>query len=110
MLVDEDLLRQMNCTSGMVIATAMNWLCQRAGQRIATVKSAPFAVAKPDLKGLVQMLRARGPLLQARPATDAFPWLWFIAILSAATVRALYLSRYYARNWSVSRIRTHSNT
>ena len=70
-LVDDDLLRQVNCTSGLVIATLMNCSFAMAGQRIATVKSAPFAVSKSDLDGLVGMLRERGPILQARPAPQS---------------------------------------
>jgi len=66
-LVDEDLLRQMNCTSGLVIATALNFSMAAAGQRIATVKSAPFAVSRSDFEGSINMLRERGPILQARP-------------------------------------------
>jgi molybdenum cofactor cytidylyltransferase len=42
-----------------------------AGQRIATVKSAPFAVSKSDFDGCVNMLRERGPILQARPMHSA---------------------------------------
>ena len=66
-LVDEDLLRQMNCTSGLVIATTLNFSMATAGQRIATVKSAPFAVSRSDFEGSVNMLRERGPIIQARP-------------------------------------------
>jgi len=66
-LVDDDLLKQVNCTSSVVIATAVNFSYVVPGQRIATVKSAPFAVAKSDLEGLTAMLRERGPILQARP-------------------------------------------
>ena len=66
-LVDDDLLRQLNCTSGMVIATSLNFSFALAGQRIATIKSAPFAVAQSDLEGVVNMLRDRGPIMQARP-------------------------------------------
>src|SRR6202166_407687 len=50
-LVDDDLLRQVNCTSGVVIATTLNFSLATAGQRIATVKSAPFAVSKSDYEG-----------------------------------------------------------
>jgi len=66
-LVDEDLLRQVNCTSGLVIATTLNFSMATAGQRIATVKSAPFAVSRSDFDGSINMLRERGPILQARP-------------------------------------------
>jgi molybdenum cofactor cytidylyltransferase len=66
-LVDEDLLKQINCTSSVVIATAINFSFVVPGQRIATVKSAPFAVSKSDLDGLTSILKERGPILQARP-------------------------------------------
>lgn len=66
-LVDDDLLKQVNCTASVVIATGLNFSYAVAGQRIATVKSAPFAVAKSDLEGLVAMLKDRGPIMQARP-------------------------------------------
>jgi molybdenum cofactor cytidylyltransferase len=66
-LVDDELLKQINCTANIVIATAPNFSFARAGQRIATVKSAPFAVAQPQLEAVISMLKERGPILQARP-------------------------------------------
>lgn len=66
-LVDEDLLRQINCASAAVIATATNFSFATAGQRIATVKSAPFAVARTQLEAVSGILKERGPILQARP-------------------------------------------
>lgn len=66
-LVDEELLRQINCTSSLVIATSLNFSFASAGQRIASVKSAPFAVARTDFEGTLNMLRERGPIMQARP-------------------------------------------
>jgi molybdenum cofactor cytidylyltransferase len=76
-LVDDELLRQVNCTSGIVIATVLNFSFALPGQRIATVKSAPFAVGKSDFDGLINMLRERGPIMQARP-------------MRAATIGVLY--------------------
>jgi molybdenum cofactor cytidylyltransferase len=66
-LIDDELLRQINCTSSIVIATLLNFGFAKAGQRIATVKSAPFAVAKAQLEAVLMILRERGPILQARP-------------------------------------------
>jgi molybdenum cofactor cytidylyltransferase len=66
-LVDDDLLKQINCTASIVIATNINFSFARAGQRIATVKSAPFAVPKAQLEALISILKERGPILQARP-------------------------------------------
>jgi molybdenum cofactor cytidylyltransferase len=69
-LVDDELLKQINCTASLVIATSMNFSFARAGQRIATVKSAPFAVAQSQLEAVISILRERGPILQARPVRN----------------------------------------
>jgi molybdenum cofactor cytidylyltransferase len=66
-LVDDELLKQINCISSIVIATIVNFTFARAGQRIATVKSSPFAVEESQLEAVVNILRERGPILQARP-------------------------------------------
>jgi len=66
-LVDDELLRQLNCTASVVIATLTNYTYAAAGVRIATVKSAPFAVPSLQIEALLSMLKERGPLLQARP-------------------------------------------
>src|ERR1700721_2344956 len=54
---DDALLKQINCTASVVIATALNFSFAVAGQRIATVKSAPFAVGKDQLEALVNILK-----------------------------------------------------
>ena len=66
-LVDDELLRQINCAASVVIATNPNFSYATAGQRIATIKSAPFAVARDQLDAVIAILRERGPILQARP-------------------------------------------
>src|ERR1700685_15300 len=66
-LVDDELLKQINCTASMAIATSLNFSYARAGQRVATVKSTPFAVAKPELDAMISIVKERGPILQARP-------------------------------------------
>ncbi len=70
-LVDDDLLRQINCTSSVVIATVPNYHYTKAGERVATIKSAPFAVAQTQLEALLSILNERGAILQARPIVDA---------------------------------------
>jgi molybdenum cofactor cytidylyltransferase len=66
-LVDDELLKQINCTASVVIATVLNFSHAKAGQRIATVKSAPFAIAQSQLEAVISILTERGPILQARP-------------------------------------------
>lgn len=70
-LVDEELLKQINCTSSIVIATVSNFRHVRSGEKLATVKSAPFAVSQSQLETLLSILSERGPILQARPIRDA---------------------------------------
>lgn len=66
-LVDSELLKQTNSTNALVIATARNFSYARVGQRVSTVKSAPFAVTQPQLESLLALLEEKGPVLQARP-------------------------------------------
>jgi molybdenum cofactor cytidylyltransferase len=54
----------------VVIATALNFSFAVPGQRIATVKSAPFAVSKAQLEAITGILKERGPILQARPVRN----------------------------------------
>lgn len=66
-LVDDELLKQINCTASVAIATVPNFSYTAIGQRVATVKSTPFAVAKDQLDAVISILKDRGPILQARP-------------------------------------------
>lgn len=66
-LVDDELLKQINCTSSVVIASMLNFSYAKAGQRVCTVKSTPFAVAKSQLEAVISIVKERGPILQARP-------------------------------------------
>src|SRR5215472_3948419 len=67
LLVDDELLKQINCTASVVIATMLNFAFAKAGQRVATVKSTPFAVASSQLEAVISIVKERGPILQARP-------------------------------------------
>ncbi|HTS77424.1 MAG TPA: molybdopterin-binding protein [Bryobacteraceae bacterium] len=66
-LVDDELLKQINCISSIVTATVPNFSFAKAGDRVATVKTTPFAVAQSQLEAIINVLRERGPILQARP-------------------------------------------
>lgn len=70
-LVDDELLKQINCTASVVIATVANFRHIQAGERLATIKSAPFAVSQAQLETVLSILNERGPILQARPIRDA---------------------------------------
>jgi molybdenum cofactor cytidylyltransferase len=67
MLVDDELLKQINCLAGFSVSTVLNFSWAQAGQRVATVKSAPFVIAQSQLDAVLSTLKQRGPILQARP-------------------------------------------
>jgi molybdenum cofactor cytidylyltransferase len=89
-LVDDELLRQINCTASVVIATSLNFSYAIAGQRIATVKSAPFAVAKEQLEAIIGILKERGPILQARPIRHATVGVLYSDPISGERARQLF--------------------
>jgi molybdenum cofactor cytidylyltransferase len=89
-LVDDELLRQINCTASVVIATVPNLAYAVAGQRIATVKSAPFAVSKEQLEAIIGIVKERGPILQARPIRGATVGVLYSDPLSGERGRQLF--------------------
>ena len=89
-LVDDELLRQINCTASVVIATSLNFSFAVAGQRIATVKSAPFAVAQDQLEAIGGMLRERGPIIQARPVRNPSIGVLYSDPLNGERARQLF--------------------
>jgi len=66
-LVDDDLLKRINSAASLAIATSTNFSYAHSGQRVATVKSAPFVVPGHELEEIMSILKERGPILQARP-------------------------------------------
>lgn len=91
-LVDDELLKQINMAASVVIATVPNFSYAKAGQRIATVKSAPFAVAQSQLEALVTMIRERGPILQARPIRNPSLAVLYTDVAAGDRARQLFES------------------
>jgi molybdenum cofactor cytidylyltransferase len=89
-LIDDDLLKQINCTASIVIATVGNFSYAKAGQRIATVKSAPFAVAQSQLEAVNAILGERGPILQARPVRQPAVAVLYTDPVSGDRARQLF--------------------
>jgi molybdenum cofactor cytidylyltransferase len=90
LLVDDKLLKQINCTTSMAIATSLNFSYAHAGQRVATVKSTPFAVAKPELDALISIIKDRGPILQARPIRTPAVAILYTDPVSGERARQLF--------------------
>ncbi len=91
-LVDDELLKQINCAASVVVATSQNFSFAAAGQRVATVKSAPFAVAQDHLEAIVTILKERGPILQARPIRNPIVGVLYTDPLSGERARQLFES------------------
>jgi molybdenum cofactor cytidylyltransferase len=89
-LVDDELLKLINCPASVVIATALNFSYAVAGQRIATIKSAPFAVAQDQLDALIGILKERGPILQARPVRSPSVGVLYTDPVSGERARQLF--------------------
>jgi molybdenum cofactor cytidylyltransferase len=91
-LIDEDLLKQINCTASVVIATQPNFSYARRGQRIATIKSSPFAVPQTQIDALVSILRERGAILQARPIRKPVVGILYTDPINGDRARGLFES------------------
>jgi molybdenum cofactor cytidylyltransferase len=91
-LVDDELLKQINCTASIVIATVPNFRYVRAGERVATVKSAPFAVAQAQLETMLSILNERGAILQARPIRDTGIGILYTDPVNGDRARTLFES------------------
>jgi molybdenum cofactor cytidylyltransferase len=89
-LVDDELLKQINCAASIAIATVSNFSYSDAGQRIATVKSAPFAVASAQLEAVVNILKERGPILQARPVRNPVVGVLYTDPVNGERARQLF--------------------
>ncbi len=90
LLVDDELLKQINCAASMAIATSLNFAYARAGQRVAAVKSIPFAVTQPQLDAVVSIIKERGPILQARPIRSPAVAVLYTDPLAGERARQLF--------------------
>lgn len=89
-LVDDELLKQINCISSVVTATLPNFTHAKTGDRIATVKSTPFAVPQSQLEAVVNVLRERGPILQARPIRNPSIAILYSDLVQGDRARGLF--------------------
>jgi len=96
-LVDDELLKQINCTASVAIATTLNFSYAKAGQRVCTVKSTPFAVAKSQLEAVISIVKERGPILQARPIRTPAVGVLYTDPVSGDRARQLFENIMYQR-------------
>lgn len=96
-LVDDELLKQINCTASVAIATTLNFSYAKAGQRVCTVKSTPFAVAKSQLEAVISIVKERGPILQARPIRTPAVGVLYTDPVNGDRARQLFENIMYQR-------------
>src|SRR5260370_35353360 len=96
-LIDDELLKQTNYTASIVIATTLNFSYATAGQRICTVKSTPYAVAKSQLEAVISIIKERGPILQARPIRTPAVGVLYTDPVSGDRARLLFENFMYQR-------------
>lgn len=91
-LVDDELLRAINVTASLAISTSATFSFAKAGQRIASVKTAPFAVTQDQLDIVIGILRDRGPIMQARPVRSPSVAVLYTDALNGDRARNLFES------------------
>ncbi len=96
-LVDDNLLRQINYAASIAIATSPNFSHASAGQRVATVKSTPFAVEMSQMEVVLSMIRQNGPVLQARPIRAPSVAVLYTDPASGTRARELFEKTVYQR-------------
>jgi molybdenum cofactor cytidylyltransferase len=89
-LVDPGLLWQINASARVAVATVFNFSYAPLGCRVAAVKSAPFAVPKPEFDGVTSVLKERGPILQARPIGKPAIAILFTDLVDGEQARYLF--------------------
>lgn len=67
LIVATEPLRQVNTLETLSVATAPPFSHVTAGQRVASIKSAPFAVRQGDIQSLSEVLNGQDPLVQVKP-------------------------------------------
>lgn len=90
LLVDDCLLREVNSGGCVGIATGPNFSFFTAGQRVATVKTAPFAVLQQEMDATRAALRERGPILQARPIRNPIVAVLYCDPMKGERARQLF--------------------
>jgi molybdenum cofactor cytidylyltransferase len=103
-LVDNELLNRINCRASLVIATSLNFSYARARQRLATVKSLPFAVTRAQLDSVIAVLNENGPILHARPIRNPSVGILYTGPL------AVYRDRHLFENIMLQRLKRFGET
>jgi molybdenum cofactor cytidylyltransferase len=91
-LVDEDLLKVINSINCVAVATISSYRYAKAGEKVATVKSAPFAVDQQKLDTVVKTISERGAIVTAMPIKDAKVGILYSDPMSSERAKYLFES------------------
>ncbi len=97
LLVDEALLKSVNQSGAVTVATLPNLSFAVAGQRVGTVKSAPFAVPTGPFNETLAMVQRDGPIMQARPVRKPTVAVLYTDPLRGERARTLFEGVMYTR-------------
>ena len=90
LLLDEAVLGRFNQSNNVSIATMPNFSFATVGQRLASVKTAPFVIPRADFLKAQRLVKTKGPLLQARPIRQPTVAVLYSDPREAERARRLY--------------------
>jgi len=70
LLVDDQALHELNRSGCITMATNPNFSFAVPGQRVASVKTQPFAVKQSEFDPVVRFVKDKGPIMQGRPTRN----------------------------------------
>ncbi len=88
--VDESGLRALNQTGAISVATLPHFSYARSGQRVGTIKTAPFAVPRHQFQHALRLVRERGPIVHAYPVRRPVVAVLYCDPLKGERARSLY--------------------
>jgi molybdenum cofactor cytidylyltransferase len=88
--VEENGLRALNQTGAVSAATLPHFSYAVAGQRVGTIKTAPFAVPQHEFQDALRLVRDRGPLIEAHPIRQPVVAILYCDPVKGDRARSLY--------------------
>lgn len=88
--VEDHALRSLNQTGAVSVATLPHFSFAASGQRVGTIKTAPFAVPRHQFQAALRLVRERGPIVHAHPIRHPVVAVLYCDPLKGERARALY--------------------
>ena len=88
--VEDHGLRALNQTGAVSVATLPHFSFAASGQRVGTIKTAPFAVPRHQFQDALRLVRERGPILHAHAIRHPVVAVLYCDPLKGERARSLY--------------------